>query len=72
MRSQGAAHRVKVNRDAGGHNDRLRMKIGQAAGRSIDDENADKQDDGGHRTGLRAVIATGHPHRTHGIALDDG
>ena len=71
MRSQRAAHGVEVNRDAGGHNDRLRMKISQVTGSTIDDEHADEQNDRGDRAGFGAVVAAGHPQGTHRIALND-
>ena len=61
MRSQGAAHGVKVNRDAGCHNDRLGMKISQVTGGAIDDEHADEQNDRGYGAGFGAVVAAGHP-----------
>ena len=52
MRSELAAHGVEVNRNAGGHNDRLRMKIGKVTGGAIDDENADQQNDRSYRASL--------------------
>ena len=61
MRSQRAAHGVEVDRDAGGHNDRLRMEIGKVTGGAIDDENADQQNDRGYRAGLGSIVAAGHP-----------
>ena len=61
MRSQSAAHGVKVNRDAGGDNDRLGMKISQVTGGAIDDEHADQQNESGYRASLGSVVAAGHP-----------
>ena len=72
MRSECATHRVQVNRDSGGYDDRLRVKIGEPAGRPVDDEDTDQNDDGGDGAGFRAVVSAGHPHGAHGIALDDG
>ena len=72
MRRQGAAHRVEVDGDTRGHNDWLGIKIGQAAGRPVDEKDADKQDNSSDCAGLGAVVATGHPLRTDRIALNHG
>ena len=72
MRSQGAAHRVQVNRDTGRYDDRLGVKKGQLTGGPVDNEDTDQDDDGGNSAGFRAVVSAGHPNRTHGIALDYG
>ena len=61
MRSQGAAHGVKINRDARGDNHWLRMKISQVTGGAIRDKHADQQNDRGDGTGLGTIVAAGHP-----------
>ena len=71
MRSQGTAHRVEINGNAGSHNDWLSMKISQTARRSDDNEDADKNYDGSYHTAFGAVIAAGHPDRTYRITLND-
>lgn len=71
MWGESAAHRVEVHGDTRGHNDRLRVEIGQIAGSSVNDKDADKQDDSRHCTGFRAVVAAGHPGWAHRIALNN-
>jgi len=71
MRSERAAHGVEVNRDAGGHDNRLGMNIGQGPGGAVDDEHSNQKSDSRYRAGLGSIVATGHPCGAHRIALND-
>ena len=71
MRGERAAHGVEVNRDAGGHNHRLGMEIGQGPGGAIEDDHSYQKNDSGYRAGLGSIVAAGHPRGSHRIALND-
>lgn len=70
MRSKGAAHGVEVNGHARRDNDRLRIQVRIPAGGPVNDEDADKEDDGSHHAGLRTIVAPRDPDRTYGVALN--
>ena len=71
MRSKGAAHGVEVDGHARRDNDRLRVQVRIPAGRPVDDEDADKEDDGSHHAGLRTIFTSCYPGRTDGVALNN-